>query len=201
MNTLDKLDVRKLFEEHNALLSGHFLLASGRHADSYLQCAQLLQYPEISERLGEALAQRFASLGAGVKPIVDIVLSPALGGIILGHVVARAFHARAIFAERVSQKLELRRAFKISKGDRVLLVEDVLTTGGSVRELTELVNALGGRMVGLAAVAERRDVPFPGPKAVLLRIPLDDKTPEDCSLCQNGVPLVKPGHPIKLKTE
>src|SRR5438093_6605541 len=143
-----------------ALLEGHFRLSSGRHSPGYLQCGLLLQHPAHAETLGRALAERVK----GVRPTV--VLSPALGGIIIGHEIGRALGVRAIFAEREDGALMLRRGFTVSENDRVLVVEDVLTTGGSTRETMQVAKASGAQVAGAAAIVDRSsgsvtfDVPF-----------------------------------------
>ncbi len=170
-----------------ALLEGHFRLSSGLHSDRYLQCALLLQYPAEAAALGQALARRVA----GLAPVT--VVSPALGGVILGHEVARALGVRAIFAERHDGALALRRGFTLAAGERVLVVEDVVTTGGSTRETMALVRAAGSEVVGVAALVDRGAAQFDVPFHALLRLALPQYAPDRCPLCAQGVPLVKPG--------
>ncbi len=182
-------DVLDRFRQLGALLEGHFKLSSGLHSSAYLQCALVLQHPAEAERLGRALAERIAH----TRPTV--VLSPALGGLIIGHEVARALGVRAIFAERVDGTLTLRRGFDLSPADRVLVVEDVLTTGGSTRETMDVATALGASVVGAAAVVNRsgKDAPLDAPFAALASITPPTYQPESCPLCQEGLPVVKPG--------
>jgi orotate phosphoribosyltransferase len=182
-------DVLDRFRQLGALLEGHFKLSSGLHSSAYLQCALVLQHPAEAERLGRALAERIAH----TRPTV--VLSPALGGLIIGHEVARALGVRAIFAERVDGTLTLRRGFDLSPADRVLVVEDVLTTGGSTRETMDVATALGASVVGAAAVVNRsgKDAPLDAPFAALASITPPTYQPETCPLCQEGIPVVKPG--------
>lgn len=182
-------DVLDRFRQLGALLEGHFKLSSGLHSSAYLQCALVLQHPAEAERLGRALAERIAH----TRPTV--VLSPALGGLIIGHEVARALGVRAIFAERVDGTLTLRRGFDLSPADRVLVVEDVLTTGGSTRETMDVATALGASVVGAAAVVNRsgKDAPLDAPFAALASITPPTYQPESCPLCQDGIPVVKPG--------
>lgn len=170
-----------------ALVDGHFRLSSGRHSDRYLQCALLLQYPADARALGDALA----ALVRRLKP--DTVLSPALGGVIIGHEVARALDIRAIFAERDDGALVLRRGFRLRSNERVLVVEDVVTTGGSTRETMALARAAGSEVVGVAALVDRGGAQFDVPFHALLRLPLPTWAPEVCPLCARGLPLVKPG--------
>src|SRR5579859_2627078 len=133
-----------LFRRSGALLDGHFRLSSGLHSSGYLQCALVLQHPQHAEALGRAIADRTRALGA------TVVLSPALGGVVIGHEVGRALGVRAIFAERQDGELTLRRGFMLAETDRVLVIEDVLTTGGSTRETMQVAAASGGRVVGAA---------------------------------------------------
>ena len=182
-------EVLTLFRRSGALLDGHFRLTSGLHSPGYLQCALVLQHPRDAEALGAALGKRIRSLGA------QAVLSPALGGIVIGQEVGRALGVRAIFAERQDAALTLRRGFTLEPGEKVLVVEDVVTTGGSTRETMDVARAAGAVVVGACAIVDRSggkqslDVPF---HALL---PMDVKTfqPEACPLCQQGVPVVKPG--------
>ncbi|MBI3013247.1 MAG: orotate phosphoribosyltransferase [Elusimicrobia bacterium] len=194
---MNESEIKKFFLDKGAMLEGHFQLTSGRHSDLYLQCALILQYPDLAEKLGESLVARVREENAGIPVRVDAVCSPALGGIVLGHVVARAMRARAIFAEREpgAGLLRLRRGFSIRPGESILAVEDVITTGGSLREIVTLVNNSGAKLIGVASVAERSAVPvhFGTTKTVLLKIPLKDYLPTECPLCQKGIPLVKPG--------
>lgn len=194
---MNESEIKKLFQEKGAILEGHFQLTSGRHSDLYIQCAQILQYPDIAEKLGEQLVARLKEEHAGIPVRLDAVCSPALGGIVMGHVVARALKARAIFAERDARSglLNLRRGFEIKPGESILAVEDVITTGGSLKEIVQLVHARGARLIGVAAVAERSASPisFGAAKTILLKLPLKDYFPEDCPLCQKGVAVVKPG--------
>jgi len=182
-------DVLDRFTRLGALLEGHFRLSSGLHSPNYLQCALVLQHPAEAEALGKALAATLAD----VKP--SAVLSPALGGLIIGHEVARALGVRAIFAERVDGTLTLRRGFDLTPDDRVVIVEDVLTTGGSTRETMEVARARGAAVVAAAAVINRSgsaspvDVPF----AALAVITPPTYQPEACPMCRQGIPVTKPG--------
>ncbi len=182
-------DVLALFRQSGALLEGHFQLTSGLHSPGYLQCALVLQQPASAERLGRAVAGRVCDLGA------QAVLSPALGGVIIGHEVGRALGVRAIFAERQDGALTLRRGFSISPGERILVVEDVVTTGGSTRETIEVARAAGGEVVGAACIVDRSGgratlgVPF----HALVTLALPTYQPAACPLCAGGTPAVKPG--------
>lgn len=181
-------DLVDLFKRSGALLDGHFRLSSGLHSTGYLQCALVLQHPAHAETLGRSIAELVADL----KPTV--VLSPALGGVVIGHEVGRALGVRAIFAERQDGALTLRR-FILAESDRVLVVEDVLTTGGSTRETIQVATAAGSRVVAVASIVDRSggaalfDVPFRS----LVSIALPTYEPETCPLCAQGQPVIKPG--------
>ena len=182
-------DVLALFRRSGALLEGHFRLSSGLHSPGYLQCALVLSGPRDAEALGAGLAAKVRSLGAAT------VLSPALGGIVIGQEVGRALGIRAIFAERADGTLTLRRGFQLEPGEKVLVVEDVVTTGGSTRETMDVARAAGAVVVGACAIVDRSggkqglDVPF----HALLHRDLPTYPPESCPLCAQGVPVVKPG--------
>jgi len=177
------------FRRVGALLEGHFRLTSGLHSPGYLQCALVLQHPEEAEACGADIAAKVRSLDP------QVVLSPALGGIVIGQEVGRALGVRAIFAERQDGKLVLRRGFTLSPGERVLVVEDVVTTGGSTRETIDVARAAGATPVAAAAIIDRSggqqklDVPF----HALATVSLPTYQPEACPLCAAGQPVVKPG--------
>jgi orotate phosphoribosyltransferase len=182
-------DVLDLFRHSGALLEGHFKLSSGLHSDRYLQSALVLQHPDFAEQLGRALGARTTHLQA------TAVLSPALGGIVIGQEVGRALHVRALFAERQDGTLMLRRGFTLDPSDRVLIVEDVITTGKSTRETIAVAEAAGAQVVGAASIIDR------GNEKSLLDVPLQSLVkmqvtaydPSSCPLCAKGVPVVKPG--------
>jgi orotate phosphoribosyltransferase len=186
---MTEAEVLTMFRRSGALLDGHFRLSSGLHSPGYLQCALVLQHPREAEALGAALGGIVRSLGA------QTVLSPAMGGIVIGQEVGRALGVRAIFAERQDGALTLRRGFALDPGEKVIVVEDVVTTGGSTRETMDVARAAGAIVVGACAIVDRSggkqglDVPF---HALL---PMDVKTyqPEECPLCRQGSPVVKPG--------
>jgi orotate phosphoribosyltransferase len=178
-----------LFRRSGALLDGHFRLTSGLHSSGYLQCALVLQHPESAGSLGAAIAERTRDLRA------TAVLSPALGGIVIGQEVGRALGVRALFAERQDGQLTLRRGFALSERDRVLVIEDVLTTGGSTKETMEVAKAAGAQVVGAASIVDRSGgkVQFDVPYAALLDVALPTYEPDKCPLCSQGLPVVKPG--------
>jgi orotate phosphoribosyltransferase len=182
-------DVLGQFRRLGALLEGHFRLSSGLHSPAYLQCALVLQHPAEAEKLGRALAALMPGLGA------TAVLSPALGGLIIGHEVARALGVRAIFAERVEGVLMLRRGFGLAPDDRVVVVEDVVTTGGSTRETMEVARAAGATVMAAAAVINRSGSgsPVEVPFAALAAMTPPTYKPEACPLCAQGIPVTKPG--------
>jgi orotate phosphoribosyltransferase len=186
-------EVLDRFTQLGALLEGHFRLSSGLHSPNYLQCALVLQHPAEAEALGRALGAEVAARLGHEQPTA--VLSPALGGLIIGHEVARALGVRAIFAERAEGVLTLRRGFDLVPADRVVIVEDVLTTGGSTRETMEVAKQRGATVVAAAAVVNRSgssspvDVPF----VALASLTPPTYKPEVCPLCERGIPVTKPG--------
>ncbi len=186
-------DVLDRFTRLGALLEGHFRLSSGLHSPNYLQCALVLQHPAEAEALGRELGTQLAAHVGGVKPTA--VLSPALGGLIIGHEVARALGVRAIFAERAEGVLTLRRGFDLDTTDRVVIIEDVLTTGGSTRETLEVARQKGAVVVAAGAVINRSgsaspvDVPF----AALAVLTPPTYKPDACPLCEQGIPVTKLG--------
>jgi orotate phosphoribosyltransferase len=182
--------ILEVFREAGALLEGHFLLSSGLHSPQYLQCALVLQDPARAERLCSRLARAFAD------GRVETVVGPAMGGILVAYELARALGATAIFAEREKGRMRLRRGFRIQPGQRVLLAEDVVTTGGSLREVLALVREAGAEVVGVAALVDRtsgRDPGFGMPLTALVQLDVPTHVPEECPLCREGVPVVKPG--------
>jgi orotate phosphoribosyltransferase len=181
-------EILKTFKACGALLEGHFLLTSGLHSSQYLQCALVLQYPEHAERLCAVLARRFQGQG------VQVVAAPALGGIVVAHEVARALGARALFTERAEGGMTLRRGFQISQGERTLVVEDVITTGGSTREVMGVVEEQGGKVMGVGCLVDRSGgASFEVERHALVHLKIPNYSPEACPLCQEGRPLVKPG--------
>jgi orotate phosphoribosyltransferase len=181
-------DVLNLFRASGALLEGHFRLSSGLHSGGYLQCALVLQHSRNAAILGDALAAHARE----VEPTV--VLSPALGGIVIGHEVARALGVRSIFAERQEARLTLRRGFALDRADRVLVVEDVVTTGLSTRETIDVAHRAGATVVGAASIIDRgAGIDLGVPYLALAKVALPAFDPAACPLCASGVPLVKPG--------
>jgi orotate phosphoribosyltransferase len=178
------------FRETGAYLSGHFRLTSGLHSPEYLQCAKVLQYPEHASRFGQQIRTALSDLA------VDVVCAPAMGGLIIGHEVARAFGVRFIFTERDGEgNMTLRRGFAINPGEKVLIVEDVITTGGSTREVVELLKAAGAEVLAAASIIDRSagkaDVGVP--RIALATLEVTAYEPATCPLCAQGLPVVKPG--------
>ena len=186
-------EVLQTFSDCGALLTGHFLLTSGLHSPRYLQCALVLQHPPIAEKLGSALAAE-AKADDSIGPI-DLVVAPALGGVIVAHEVARALGVRALFTERQDSTMTLRRGFQLNPGERCFVVEDVVTTGGSTREVIEVVRALGGIVAGAGSLIDRSggavDLGVPRHALAVLEVPT--YKPEDCPLCKEGTTAIKPG--------
>jgi orotate phosphoribosyltransferase len=186
---MTEAEVLTVFRRSGALLDGHFRLSSGLHSPGYLQCALVLQHPREAEILGAALGAVVRSLGA------QTVLSPAMGGIVIGQEVGRALGVRAIFAERQDGALTLRRGFALDPGETVIVVEDVVTTGGSTRETMDVARGAGAVVVGACAIVDRSggkqglDVPF----HALLPMDVQTYSPDACPLCAQGLPVVKPG--------
>lgn len=181
-----------IFRKCNALQRGHFELSSGLHSGHYFQCALFLQHPRYAARVCRQLARRFAAQ----KPTV--VIGPATGGILVAYELARALKVRAAYAERVDAEMHLRRGFSVSEADRVLVVEDVITTGDSARKVVELVEAFGAEVVGIGVVVDRSGgrVKFPRRKYErLLVLDFEHFRPDDCPLCNEHMPLTRPGRP------
>lgn len=181
-----------MFKETDALLEGHFQLTSGLHSAQYFQCAKVLQYPEYAARLCGDIAKNFSDEN------IDVVVAPALGGIVVGQEVGRQLNARTIFAERKDGVMQLRRGFEIREGEQVLVCEDVVTTGGSVYEVIEIVKRSGGRLAGVGYIVDRSggtvrfDVPA-GKQRSLLALNVVAYKPGNCPMCKRGSPVAKPG--------
>jgi orotate phosphoribosyltransferase len=177
------------FRRRGAVADGHFLLSSGLHSPIYIQSALILQYPEEAQALGAALAERLRPLRA------QVVIGPALGAVVVAHEVARALGVRAIFAERDGGQMALRRGFAIAEGERVLVVEDVVTTGGSAAEVASLVRAAGGEVVGFGALVDRTGgrMDLEAHLEALITLDLPTFAPDRCPQCREGIPAVKPG--------
>ncbi|HNY68606.1 MAG TPA: orotate phosphoribosyltransferase [Bacillota bacterium] len=187
LTTDEALDI---FTSSGALLRGHFIFTSGRHSDVYMQCAQVLRYPEHTEKLAKHLASHFRS------DAIDIVIGPALGGIVVAYEVARQLGAVALFTEREDDRMVLRRSFSITPGQRVLVVEDVITTGGSVREVMEVVREHQGHVAGVGVLIDRSNgaIDFGVKQTAVLSMEIPSWEADACPLCREGrLPAVKPG--------
>ncbi len=188
--SLSREEVVNILRETGALKEGHFRLTSGLHSNAYVQCSQLLQYPRTAEKVCGALAEKFS----GNKP--DVVIGPALGGILVAYEVARALDVPAMFAERQDGVMTLRRGFTVKPGQKVLVTEDVFTTGGSAQEVVELVQSLGGEVIAACSIVDRtagNTVKLRVPFQSLVKFEFDTYDPADCPLCKQGIPAVKPG--------
>jgi orotate phosphoribosyltransferase len=187
---LNKQEAIELFKRSGALLEGHFLLTSGRHSNQYMQCAQVLQYPEETEKLARHLAEAFQ------EDQVELVVGPAMGGIIVAYEVARQLKTPAIFTERQDKEMCLRRGFSIQPGQRVLVVEDVVTTGGSVKEVIQVVQEAGGEVIGVGVLVDRSggQVDFGTKTRSVLDMDIQSWEADKCPLCSEGkLPVIKPG--------
>ncbi len=198
------MDIKQIYMDANALLEGHFKLSSGNHSQFYLQSAKVLESPKTAQLLANELANNIRASGLQI----DTVCAPALGGLIAGYALAQALDCRSIFAERVDGKMSIRRGFEIKEGEKVLMCEDIITTGGSVMEAARIVEELGGEIVAIAALANRgfckrensdvttkencklpQDIPF----YALADFTFEIYAPESCPLCKNGSQAIKPG--------
>ena len=185
---MNQAEILHMFENTGALLKGHFKLTSGLHSGQYLQCALVLQNPEYAQRLCKELAAKFK------EDNVNVVIGPALGGIVVSYEVARALGARSIFAEREEGRMTLRRGFNIEKNDRALVVEDVVTTGGSTKEVIDIVKRSGAHLTGIGVIVDRsKGVDFKDKFISLLKIDIPAFEPADCPLCKDNIPITKPG--------
>lgn len=179
----------QLFRETEALLEGHFQLTSGLHSPQYFQCAKVLQYPQHAEKLCRLAQQNFSSQR------IDAVIAPAVGGIIVAHEVGRLLKTRVLFAERQANKMSLRRGFNLGAGERVLVCEDVVTTGGSVQEVIDVVREAGGEVIGVFCIVDRSNgkANFGAPLLSTLQLAPETYSPENCPLCAAGSAAEKPG--------
>ncbi|BAF70996.1 orotate phosphoribosyltransferase [Sulfurovum sp. NBC37-1] len=198
------MNVEQVYKDANALLEGHFLLASGNHSSRYLQSAKVLEYPQKASLLTDALAEMIRENGIEV----DTVCAPALGGVIAGYELARSLGVRSIFVEKKESGMELRRGFEVSPGEKIIICEDIITTGGSALKAAEAIEALGAKVVAFASLANRgfckrvggsneaksecklpKDVPF----FALEDFTFEMYTPEECPMCKEGSTAIKPG--------
>ncbi|MDR1195156.1 MAG: orotate phosphoribosyltransferase [Endomicrobium sp.] len=188
---MEQNEIKELFKKNNALLNGHFLLSSGLHSDTYFQSALILQHPQEAERLACELAKQIKE--KGIK--IDVVVSPAMGGIIIGHEMGRALGTRAIFTERTDGKVSLRRGFCAEKGEKALVVEDVVTTGKSTKEVIDALAQYGVEIAAVVSLVDRSagKIDFGVPRFSLLSLDVKSYKAEECPMCKEGGMPVKPG--------
>ncbi|MGA1845922.1 orotate phosphoribosyltransferase [Deferribacter abyssi] len=186
---MDKNEILEIYKKHNALLKGHFLLSSGLHSDTYLQSALVMQYPVIAEEIINELVKEIYHLK------FTTIVSPAIGGIRFGYELARLLKKRAIFTERVDGTMTLRRGFTIDSDEKILIAEDVVTTGKSTKECIEAVKKHGGNVVAITSLIDRSNgqAKFEYPFFPLLTVNVKTYAPNECPLCKKGIPLEKPG--------
>ncbi len=186
---MNREEILKILEEAGVLLKGHFLLTSGRHSERYLQCAQLFKNPKYSEIITKELVDKFKD------EKIDLVVGPAIGGIILSYEVSRQLNVRNIFMERENGAMTLRRGFDIKEGERILVVEDVVTTGGSVKEVIDVIKEKGGVVVGVGSIVDRSSTArkFEEELRSVIQFDIETFSPEECPLCKQGSEVVKPG--------
>ncbi len=185
---MKEIKIIDLLKETGVILEGHFLLTSGRHSARFLQCARLLQYPGYAETVCRLMAEPFQDQG------IETVIGPAMGGVLLSYETARALGARAIYAEPSEEKMVLRRGFRVGCGEKVLVVEDAVTTGGSVKKVLELLYNVGAEVAGVSVMVDRTagTLDFGVPTRSLLTMEIESFDPENCPLCRRGIPLQKP---------
>ncbi len=186
---MNREEILKILEDAGVLLKGHFLLTSGRHSQKYLQCAKLFQYPEYSRVITNELIKQFKN------EKIDLVVGPAVGGIILAYEAARQLNVKNIFMERENGKMTLRRGFEIQEGMKILVVEDVVTTGGSVKEVIDVIKDNGGIVIGVGSIVDRStgNRKFEEELKSVIKFDIETYSPDECPLCKEGTPAVKPG--------
>ena len=187
--SLCEAKILEIFKKTESLFEGHFLLTSGRHSNKYFQCAKVLQYPEYIEQLCSIISNHFKNYE------IDTVISPAIGGLVVGQEVARQLNKKFIFAERENKNLTLRRGFSLSEGEKVLICEDVVTTGGSVFEVIDIVKNNDAKVAGVGFIVDRSNgkVTFGFPQISALKMKVISYLPEECPLCKDGLEITKPG--------
>ena len=186
---MNQQQILHIFEKTGALLKGHFRLTSGLHSDTYFQCALVLQHPQYAYSLSKLIAENFKNTQ------VDTVISPAIGGIVVGQEVGRQLKVRSLFAEREGEQMQLRRGFSLEAGERILVCEDVVTTGGSVFEVIELVKSNGAELAGVGYIVDRSNgkINFNTPQYPCVKLDVKTFLPDECPLCKRAIPLTKPG--------
>lgn len=177
-----------LLKKYGAYIEGHFKLSSGLHSGAYVQCAKVLQYPEVASEIGDYLAESFKEMN------VDVVISPAIGGILIGYEVARALKCRCIFGERENDIMKLRRGFEIREGEKCIIIEDVITTGKATKEMWEITEANGGIIKGVGCIVDRsKCLELPIRIKHYIRLEIPNYQPEECPMCKRGEPIESPG--------
>ncbi|MHB1346714.1 MAG: orotate phosphoribosyltransferase [Candidatus Humimicrobiaceae bacterium] len=186
-----KTDILQILKDTNAMMEGHFKLTSGFHSQYYLQCARLLQYPDLTYRLISEIPDM---IDKKILDDTDTIISPAIGGIQFGYLLAYKLGKKMIFAERKSEKMEIRRGFEIKKGERFIIAEDVITTGGSVREIIDICKSGGAQVKAVVSIVNRSEnVDFGVPYYYLVKFDIDKYSPDNCPLCKKGIELYYPG--------
>jgi len=192
IDQLKNIDVMASFKKTGAILEGHFKLSSGLHSGHYLQCAKLLQYPGETSRLVDAAAGQYPTIFN--KNSIDTVIAPAVGGILFGYMIACKIGVKMIFSERKENKMELRRGFEIEKGERVLVAEDVITTGGSVSEVIKICEDSKADIKGIICIVDRSEnIDFEYPYYYMIKMDLEKYQPKNCPLCKNNIAIYYPG--------
>ncbi|MCL5770759.1 MAG: orotate phosphoribosyltransferase [Actinobacteria bacterium] len=186
-----KINILKMLQDTGAIMEGHFKLTSGYHSKYYLQCAKLLQYPNLTYQLISELPE---IIGEKIINNTDTIISPAIGAIQFGYLLAYKLNKKMIFAERKTEKMEIRRGFEIKKGERFIVAEDVITTGGSVKEIIEICNSNGAIVEAVVSIINRSDnVDFKVPYYYLIKFNIDNYEPGKCPLCKEGIDIYYPG--------
>ncbi len=180
-------EILRIFNKTGAILDGHFLLSSGLHSNKYFQMAKVLQFPELARTLGAEIAKKY------INTDIDAVIGPALGGIVLSYVIAEQLCVRSIFSEREKGIMVLRRGFSIEKNENILVCEDVITTGGSVSEVIDIVLSCGANVAGICCLVQRGTHGLKFPVHYLLKMDIKNYEESDCPMCRQNLPLVKPG--------
>lgn len=179
--------IQEILKECEAMLEGHFLLSSGKHSNRYIQCAKLLQYPDKSEIVLREVANKLKALE------VDVIVGPAMGGIVVAYELARQMGKKGIFTERENGEMTLRRGFTINKGDKVIISEDVITTGKSTKEVIKVIEELGGEVLGVACIVDRTSESIGYPVYSAIKLEVESFNADECPLCRENIPYVKPG--------
>jgi orotate phosphoribosyltransferase len=189
---VDEKEIKKILEKTNVLLEGHFLLTSGKHSGKYMQCAKIFEYPDQSEIICSQLVQKIKN---SIKTRIDVVIGPAIGAILLSYEIARQLGIRSVFGERKNGKMVLGRSFSIKSNENVLIVEDVITTGGSVKEIIEILKKNQANILGIGMIIDRQNKKnnFEIPFESVLKVKIKTFDKDECPFCKENIPLIKPG--------